>query len=231
MTTGKIGFAPFRYFCVSDTWWWADETYRLFGFAPGEVVPTTDLMLRHQHPDDADSALALAREQLAERQQFALWHRIVDARRRVRQLVTHGEAVFDEVTGELREVRGTCFDVTRALRSSYARDVDEAVRAAASTRDVIEQAKGVLMLTQQISAEDAFEVLRRCSQATNIKVRDLAGSIMAAVVETGQLPARLRAQLTARVGRVQRRISASLADGGADHYGPRAPGPDVDPVG
>lgn len=235
MTTATIGLAPFRYSYVSDTWWWSDETYRLFGFAPGEVVPSTDLILRHQHPDDVESALHLVREQLAERRQFCIWHRILNARLRARQLLTHGEGVFDEATGECREIRGTSFDVTHALRLAYARDVDEAVRAAAGTRDVIEQAKGVLMLSQRLGPEDAFQVLRRCSQATNVKVRDLAGDVVAEAAQTGELPAPVRSQLADRVGRVQR-IPASLADGAAresvEADGALRPEPDgsADPV-
>jgi hypothetical protein len=237
VTTANIGRAPFRYTYVDDTWWWSEEIYRIFGFAPGEVVPTTELIMRHVHPDDVESAVSSAREQLVERGEFCVWHRIVDARRRVRQLLTHGQGVLDEATGELREVRGASFDVTRALRIAYSRDVDEAVRAAGRTRDVIEQAKGVLMLTQRIGAEEAFELLRRCSQATNVKVRDLAGSVMTAVVQTGQLPAAVRTGLLA--GQLRRRIPASLADaagvdgsdGGAEGNGRAAAGPDGDPVG
>jgi len=226
VTTANIELAPFRYSRASDTWWWADETYRLFGFAPAEVVPTTDLILRHQHPEDVDPAWRLARVQLAERRPLCVWHRIVDARRRVRQLLTHGEGVFDDLTGEWSEVRGVYFDVTHALRTTYSRDVDEAVRAAAGTRAVIEQAKGALMLSQRISAEHAFQLLRRCSQATNVKVRDLAGSVMSAAVTGGELPATLT-HLADGLDPGQGYLPAPLADGGSADGGLDQ---DADPV-
>lgn len=226
MTTAIISpRAPFRYTCESDTWWWSDDAFRIFGFAPGEVVPSLDLIRHHLYPDDAEQALALARAQLTQRQSFCVWHRIVDARRKVRQLLTVGEGAHDSA-GSLLAVEGFHLDMTRALRMSYGRDVDDAVRASARSRGTIEQAKGVLMLTQRIGAEQAFETLRRCSQVSNVKVRELAATIMAAVVETGQLPVLVRDQ----VGRVHRRsIPARLAD--ADVRDSWMPDPGADPVG
>ena len=44
---------------------------------------------------------------------------------------------------------------------------DHAVNEAAKHRAVIEQAKGMLMLTYRIDADTAFELLRRHSQTTD----------------------------------------------------------------
>ena len=38
----------------TGVWWWSPETYRLHGFEPGDVVPTTALVLAHKHPDDRE---------------------------------------------------------------------------------------------------------------------------------------------------------------------------------
>jgi len=43
-----------------------------------------------------------------------------------------------------------------------------------STRDVIGQAKGILMERQRLSAGDAFDLLRRASQRLNRKLADIA---------------------------------------------------------
>ena len=225
MTTANIGpLAQFTYTYDSDTWWWSDEAFRVFGFSPGEVVPTTDLVLRHQHPDDVDAAVELARSHVAGGEGFCVWHRIVDARRRTRQLVTVGEGDWD-AEGTCTQVRGFFLDVTHGLRVAYSRDIDEAVRASASTRSAIEQAKGVLMLTHRIGAEEAFEVLRGCSQATNVKVRDLAAAVMAAVAETGQLPRTVRRQTAVLADEVVRMGHQD----GAPHDG--VPDRGGDPVG
>jgi GAF domain-containing protein len=49
---------------------------------------------------------------------------------------------------------------------------------AMQTRAIIEQAKGVLMSTNRIGADDAFELLRRRSQSSNRKLRDIAADIV-----------------------------------------------------
>jgi GAF domain-containing protein len=47
------------------------------------------------------------------------------------------------------------------------------------SRAVIEQAKGVLMATERLDADTAFARLRRQSQDRNIKLRDIAGEVVA----------------------------------------------------
>jgi GAF domain-containing protein len=51
---------------------------------------------------------------------------------------------------------------------------DEQMQKALQTRDVIGQAKGILMAQQDVSADEAFDILRRASQRMNIKLRELA---------------------------------------------------------
>ena len=48
---------------------------------------------------------------------------------------------------------------------------------ALQSRDVIGQAKGILMQRRNASAEEAFDVLRRASQDLNVKLRDVATTI------------------------------------------------------
>jgi GAF domain-containing protein len=55
--------------------------------------------------------------------------------------------------------------------------------AALRSRDLIGQAKGIIMATEGRTAEAAFERLRAASQARNVAVRDLADE----VVRTGEL--------------------------------------------
>lgn len=49
---------------------------------------------------------------------------------------------------------------------------------ALETRDVIGQAKGVIMAAQHVSSDEAFDVLRRASQRANRKLRDVARDIV-----------------------------------------------------
>ena len=54
---------------------------------------------------------------------------------------------------------------------------------ALASRDVIGQAKGMLMERLRMSPEDAFDILRRSSQRLNRRLRDIAQSL----TETGEL--------------------------------------------
>jgi hypothetical protein len=185
-------FGSFRYTYASDSWWWSDQVYRIHGFGPGDVVPTSHLMLTHKHPDDRAAAANLFVLAHATGQEFCLWHRVVDASRRVREVLSVGGGVRHE-DGVLAEIRGYMVDLTEAKRRVTARDVDDAVRASAQSRAAIEQAKGALMLIYHTDESHAFELLRDYSQLGNVKVRDVAGVIAAAVARDGALPTAMRA--------------------------------------
>jgi hypothetical protein len=58
------------------------------------------------------------------------------------------------------------------------------LQAALRTRELIGQAQGILMERERITAEQAFAVLRRASQHMNMKVHQIAQSL----VETGEAP-------------------------------------------
>lgn len=178
MTTVITGpWGPFRYNVATRRWWWSDDIYRMHGFEPGEVVPTTELLTRHKHPEDAAVATAIILNAFTSGEPFALWHRIIDARMRTRTVVSVGDGVRDDA-GTLVEIRGYMVDVTGSKRSQTARDIDEAVRRSAESRGTIEQAKGMLMATLGLGADDAFTLLKRNSQHANIKLRDLAQTLI-----------------------------------------------------
>jgi hypothetical protein len=71
-----------------------------------------------------------------------------------------------------------------AYRSAarLARDMAEAMRS----RAVIEQAKGILMADQQITADEAFQQLTKLSQRTNTKLRDVALRLVTERTEGGR---------------------------------------------
>ena len=57
-------------------------------------------------------------------------------------------------------------------------DLAQNLQAALENRDVIGQAKGVLMARHGVTAESAFSLLRRHSQTTNTKLRDVAETVV-----------------------------------------------------
>jgi GAF domain-containing protein len=65
--------------------------------------------------------------------------------------------------------------------SSYwqARQLSEQLTQAMQSRAVIEQAKGILMArTAHLSADEAFDLLRKASQRENVKLREIAQRIV-----------------------------------------------------
>jgi two-component system, response regulator / RNA-binding antiterminator len=53
------------------------------------------------------------------------------------------------------------------------------MRAKLDTLSVIEQAKGIIMTQSDCGQDEAFDLLRRASQRTNMPVRELAAQIVA----------------------------------------------------
>jgi hypothetical protein len=74
---------------------------------------------------------------------------------------------------------GHVLDLTTLRVSATRAAANHAVHEAAQHRAVIEQAKGMLMLTYRIDADTAFQLLRRHSQTTNTKVHGLAAHLVA----------------------------------------------------
>jgi ANTAR domain/GAF domain len=68
----------------------------------------------------------------------------------------------------------------RAFELERAVNLAEALR----TRELIGQAQGILMERERITGEQAFDVLRRASQHMNIKLREVAQTL----IETGESP-------------------------------------------
>jgi flavin-binding protein dodecin len=151
--------------------------YALHGFAPGEVVPTTALLLAHKHADDRARTEGRLQAVLATGEPFCCRHRIVDAAGRVHTVLSLAEGTCDE-TGTVVSVQGYFIDVTDSLRRAVDEAAHEAVARAAETRAVIEQAKGILMGIYRIDADAAFDLLRWHSQQTNTKVRLLADGLV-----------------------------------------------------
>jgi GAF domain-containing protein len=60
----------------------------------------------------------------------------------------------------------------------------ENLHSALSSREVIGQAQGILMERERIAADQAFDVLRRASQYLNVKLREVAQTL----VDTGERP-------------------------------------------
>jgi hypothetical protein len=62
------------------------------------------------------------------------------------------------------------------------------LQARLETLPTIEQAKGIIMARSGVSSDEAFDILRRASQRTNVKLRDLAADIVTRAGRPGGFP-------------------------------------------
>ncbi len=75
--------------------------------------------------------------------------------------------------------------IAAAVEISSARTLAGHLELAMASRAVIEQAKGIVMGRHGVDEEHAFDLLRRQSQNENVKLRDLAASLVGATTGTG----------------------------------------------
>ena len=189
----------FRFTVASGRWLWSPEVYAFHGFAPGEVVPTSELMRAHQHPEDRDKSGADFDAAVRSGEPFSFRYRLLDGQQKLRTVVVVGEGVCE--AGVLVAVRGYFIDVTAPLRKDVADATADKLDQIVESRAAIENAKGALRIAYSLTDEEAFAVLCWHSQHGNIKLRDLAAQLMA------QVTADDVAEQTAR-----RRIGDALAD-------------------
>ncbi|HUN33005.1 MAG TPA: GAF and ANTAR domain-containing protein [Trebonia sp.] len=76
--------------------------------------------------------------------------------------------------------------LTLALRMASCSDLNEQLRSSMASRAIIDQALGVIMVTDRCPHDRALAKLKRASQNTNVKIRDLAARIVTDA--SGQAP-------------------------------------------
>jgi hypothetical protein len=174
----RVGW--YRFHFADERWEWSAEVEGIHGYEPGTATPTTELILRHKHPDDYDDVAATLHDIRRTHKPFSARHRIITVQDTIREVVVIGEQLRDD-TGEVVGTHGYYIDVT-PTRDAL---ISDAVAEIADNRAVIEQVKGILRVVYRIEPEVAFDVLRWRSQETNVKLRALAEQLMADFVTIG----------------------------------------------
>jgi PAS domain S-box-containing protein len=90
---------------------WSEEMYRIFGFAPGEVTPTLEILTKRIHPEDQEVGQEAVRNAVEKQQPFNIDHRVLHSDGEVRFIQAQGEAVFD-ASGRPSKIVGICLDIT-----------------------------------------------------------------------------------------------------------------------
>jgi PAS domain S-box-containing protein len=178
----------FRYNRAQERWEWSDAVARMHGYAPGQVQPTTALVMSHKHPDDA-ADVALLIEAMAEHgHAFSSRHRIIDTAGETHHVLVVGERMHAD-DGTVIGSQGFYVDISDAEDNH---SVDAAIADFTAHRSVIEQAKGVLMASYNISADRAFDILVWRSQETNTKLRRIAVQLIEDFTTRLEMPTEFR---------------------------------------
>ncbi|CAM3657665.1 PAS and ANTAR domain-containing protein [Nocardioides zeicaulis] len=173
----------YTYHPDTDRWTWSDEVYRIHGFDPGAVVPTTELVMSHIHPEDREAGWRMREVLLEQQKPITFLHRIRTARGDERVVMAAGHPER-EADGTL-VVKGHLIDLTDVRRDAVAAEVDTTVQDFTEHRAVIEQAKGVLAQLYSVETETAFALLKAFSSDANVRVRDIATNLVAAASVDG----------------------------------------------
>lgn len=118
---------------------WSDQSYRIFGYTPGSVIPSYKLFLESLHPDDRRRVINTLRETLTHGTPYDLVCRILRPSGEPRHIRCRGEVTRDEAGAPLR-VAGTVEDITdrhqsdAKLRTAYAR-LQDVTRHAATAEE------------------------------------------------------------------------------------------------
>ncbi len=186
-----------RFAMRADTgvWRWSAEAGALHGIAPELGAVTTADVLDRVHEADRATVRAAVERCLADGEPFSAHYRLPHGPR-PRRVVLVGEGRGD-TDGAVAGLHGFLVDVTARWDREVDRAATSQVRRARVTQEVIDQARGVLMLLYGLDADAALAVLTWQSQRTNVKVRDLARQLVEVGAREAWVPEAVRGRLDA----------------------------------
>ena len=170
----------FVFHVAASKWEWDDDVYAIHGYRPGEVEPTTELIMRHKHENDRERVEETLAQARADGAPFNIYYRILVGDS-VRRVVLVGEGEYDDearIGGPVDRLVGYYLDLTPEMEAESSAAANAAVAASAKARDTIEQAKGILMLGYGLDPDAAFAMLKWWSRNRNVKVREVADRLI-----------------------------------------------------
>jgi len=101
---------------VSNTLFWSDEVYRIFGLEPQEFSATYEAFLKHVHPEDIDMVNNMYISSLQEKHGYYVEHRIVRKDGEIGFVEERCEHEFDNDGNPIKSI-GTVHDITRRKKA------------------------------------------------------------------------------------------------------------------
>lgn len=164
----------FSFWFADQHWEWSDEVAAMHGYAPGEVEPTTELLLAHKHPEDRDRVAGAITRMIDNGEPFSSRHRIIDTAGYEHEVIAVADLMADD-QGAVVGTLGYYIEITDIVQENPEETLPEFYEG----RETIEQAKGALMLVYGLTPDQAFRLLKWRSQETNVRLRVLATQLVA----------------------------------------------------
>lgn len=96
---------------------WSDETFRIFGFKPGEFTPNSEIFMEFVHPDDRQRLSDAFQKHLETREPYNMVYRIITPDRKLHTLNERCHTYYDNAGNPLRSM-GVVADI------SYLKDAE-----------------------------------------------------------------------------------------------------------
>jgi PAS domain S-box-containing protein len=120
--------------------YWSHETYRIYGFQPGQVQPSAHLFFDTLHSDDRSRIEQILAQSVKERSDYEIEFRITDGHGQLRYIHSIGHPVLNQ-WGEVIEVIGTVLDVTerKLAERELQKETEERNRLAQERTNLLRQ--------------------------------------------------------------------------------------------
>lgn len=105
----------------TDARFWSEETFRIFGYEPGEMTPTWSDILERTHPDDRGAVEQQAKLETSWKEDSEFDWRIVLPDGSIKHLHSISHPMMDD-SGQIIEIVGTLMDVSERKRAEALRD-------------------------------------------------------------------------------------------------------------
>jgi hypothetical protein len=184
----------------SGTWSWSSEIYLMYGYRPGAVAPSLDVLGKHGHPKDSPQLVEVFERARRTGEPFSCQQRIAAADDSTRAVVVVGDVDQGVIHGYYVDL--TSARLREAVQLSELAGEAAGLQRAMASRATIEQAKGMIMFAYGCDSATAFEMLIGTSQRANIKLRELSERLVAAIQTQVEHPARARERLESVLARL-----------------------------
>jgi PAS domain S-box-containing protein len=94
---------------------WSEETFRIFGYSPGQITPTRMVFFERIHPADQQRVREAVSKALSEKSPYRIEHRVRNSNGEEREVLEQGEVVLNP-EGQAIGLRGVVLDVTDRKR-------------------------------------------------------------------------------------------------------------------